>query len=104
MNIPPNSSVRTMRATRDGRLFPPSLEPFLTASAPHRPLVATSSLNHASQVPTTEGEGWGYLIAEYRHRGLESREGGLECYASQGSFWFRQCPPHNDQGTFPLPR
>jgi len=89
---------------KDGRLFPSSLRPFFTACALHRPLAATSSLDHASQFPTTEREGWDHLIAEYRHRGPESREGDLKCHASQGSFWFRQCPPHNDQGTFPLLR
>jgi len=68
------------------------------------PLAVTSSLDHASQFSTTEGEGWNHLIAEYRHRWPESREGGLECHASQGCFWFRQRPPHNDQGTFPLLR
>ena len=46
------------------------------------PLAVTSSLDHASQFSTTEGEGWNHLIAEYRHRWPESREGRLERHNS----------------------
>ena len=62
-----HSIERTERVVRDGRLSPSSLGPTFTACALHRPLVATSSLDHASQFSTTEGEEWDHLIAEYRH-------------------------------------
>ena len=100
MNIPSNSSVRTrlVTRTRDGRLSLPDFGPFLTACALHRFPVATSSsiLGHASQLPTTEGEGWDHLVTQYRHRGIESREGALGYNASQGRFWFRQRPSYDD--------
>ena len=55
---------------------------------------------HGGQVSTTQGARNRYVSIEYGHRILESREGNIECHASQGRFWFRQRYPHNDQSTF----
>jgi len=41
------------------------------------------------------------LLTEHSHRCPESREGGLERYASQGGFWHRQRSSYNNPGTFP---
>ena len=64
-------------------------------------LVATLSVDDGSHISTTKGAGWVHLLTEYSHRGSESRKGGRERHTSQGRFWLRQYPPHNDQGTFP---
>ena len=56
-NISSNGSVHMRRVTRVVAYPHQSLlGPFLTACTPHRFLVATLSLDHASQIPTTEGQ------------------------------------------------
>ena len=75
---------------------------------PHNPyadasLAATSSFNDVDEnrVPTAQGAGRRCLSVECGHRNLESREGSRKYYPSQGSFWFRQRYPRNDQSEFP---
>jgi len=67
----------------------------------HRSLVAASNLDHGSRVPTTWGAGGCYLGVECGNRGLESREGSLEYYPSEGCFRLRQRYPRIDQSESP---
>ena len=93
--------VKVIRYTRrNAKKWRPSLSEFETFSLRTTDAV-TSSLDHGSQVPTTEGLEKCCLVVERGHRSRESREGDLEHRASQGCLWYRQHSSYNVQGSFP---
>ena len=74
-----------------------------TARLPNYSLPTTSNFDYGSKVPATETSRRYPLLAEYRHRGHEPRERGLEPDTSQDCFRFRQHHSNDDQGTFSPP-
>ena len=95
------SQVKVIRYTRrNAKKWRPSLSEFETLSLRTTDAV-TSSPDHGSQVPTTEGLEKCCLVVERGHRSRESREGDLEHRASQGCLRYRQRSSYNVQGSFP---
>ena len=75
------------------------------ACALHCFLAVITSLNDGHQTSGIQSARRSSLLVEHRYRCFKSREGDLECDASQGGFWFSQRTPHHDQGTWPpIPR
>lgn len=97
--------ARDVRGLNDGQLPLLGFVAFLTACVPRRFLVAISSFGHAIRRNDRSGE-MGLPRRSTRPPKPEPREGGtgLMYHTGQGSFWFRQYPPREDRGTFPLLR
>ena len=93
--------ARDVRELSNGRLPLLGFVAFLTACAPRRFLVATSSFDHATRRNDRSGE-MGLPRRRTRPSKPEPREWGTDLmyYTGQGSFWFRQYS-REDRGTFP---
>jgi len=93
---------------QDGRLSPSGFEfeLFLIARTQRRsPQAPTLGFDDGSQTTAPEGARRNHLFLEHSHRSLESCEGGLQHYTSQGRFSLCRYPPRDGQGAFPrLPR
>ena len=78
---------------------------FIASTPRNRFHATTFRFDHVRRPPAVKGTGQCSLLAECGHRWSESRQGGLKHHTSQGCFWLRRHPAHNDQGMLScLPR
>jgi hypothetical protein len=90
--------IVTLQNSRSS-IIPIKFGTFLTTFTPYTSLATTSTFDHGSRVPTTQGTGRYYLGVEQSHRSRKFRE-GFEFPTSQGRIWHRQRSSYTDQGMF----